>query len=236
MHHQDVVLLGQRNHTFEELQFDTTRGRIRRKAEDHHLRLRRAFLDATLKFLEEIDIRRHAYRADVRPGDDRAIDVDRVRGVRHQYRVATIQRRQHQVRQTFLGADGDDGLTLRVETDVIAALVPVADRLAESRDALGDRVAVRVFAQRRLDQLVGDVLRRGLVRIAHAHVDDVLATTAGSHLQLAGDVEHIRRQALDAGKFLHGASGGSVSRHRAHMGKRYNSHFIALCIVHCNLP
>jgi hypothetical protein len=69
--------------------------------------------------------------------------------------------------------------------DVVAALVPVADRLAQARDALGDRIAVRVFAQRRLDQLVGDVLRRRAVGIAHAHVDDVLATPARGHLQLA---------------------------------------------------
>jgi hypothetical protein len=44
---------------------------------------------------------------------------------------------------------------------------------------------VRVLAQRRFDQLVGDVLRRRAVRVAHAHVDDVFAAPAGGHLQLA---------------------------------------------------
>src|SRR5690606_16623462 len=47
----------------------------------------------------------------------------------------------------------------------------------------------------------------GTIRIAHAHVDDVLAAPSRSHLELAGDVEDVGRQAADARKFprrLHG--------------------------------
>jgi hypothetical protein len=61
------------------------------------------------------------------------------------------------VREAFLGADGDDRLGLGVDVDAVAALVPVADRAAQARDALGDRVAVGVLALRGLHQLVDDV-------------------------------------------------------------------------------
>jgi hypothetical protein len=66
-----------------------------------------------LKLGEEIDARRQRHRADVGAGDHRAVDVDRVARVGHQHRVAAIQRGQHQVRQAFLGADGDDGFACR---------------------------------------------------------------------------------------------------------------------------
>ena len=48
--------------------------------------------------------------------------------------------------------------------------------------------------------------RRGLIRIAHAEVDDVLAAAACRELQLAGYVKDVRRQALDAGELFHGAA------------------------------
>ena len=57
-----------------------------------------------------------------------------------------------------------------------------------------------------------DVRGRRAIGVAHAHVDDVFAPAAGGHLQFARDVEHVGRQALDAGKVLHGASGGSKSK------------------------
>jgi hypothetical protein len=118
--------------------------RIAREAEDHHLRLRRALADGALQLLEEVDIRRHAHRADVGAGDDGAVDVDRVRGIRHQHRIAAVQRGEHQVGEAFLRADGHHRLGFRVEIDVVAALVPVADRLAQARNALRHRIAVRV--------------------------------------------------------------------------------------------
>jgi hypothetical protein len=62
---------------------------------------------------------------------------------------------------------------------------------------------VRVLAQRRLDQLVDDVLRRRPVGIAHRQVDHVLAAAARRHLQLVGDVEDVRRKAPDSLKLSH---------------------------------
>jgi len=91
-----------------------------------------------------------------------------------------------------------------VELDAETPLIPVADRAAQPRDAFGYRIAVRVGPLHALDQLVDDVPRRGPVGIAHAEVDDVLAAATRCELQLAGDVENVRRQARDAGEFFHG--------------------------------
>ncbi len=49
---------------------------------------------------------------------------------------------------------------------------------------------------RRFNHLVHDVLGRGAVRVAHAEVDNVFSARPRSSLQLAGDVEDIRRQAF----------------------------------------
>ena len=133
------------------------RGRVRREADDHHLGLRDELADRALGLGEEVHARRHAHRADVGAGDDRAVDVDRVARVGHQHRVAAVERGEHQVREAFLGADGDDRLAVHVEVHVPAALVPLADGAAQARDALRDRVAVGVLALRHLHQLVDDV-------------------------------------------------------------------------------
>jgi len=62
---------------------------------------------------------------------------------------------------------------------------------------------MRVLPLGDLHQLVDDVSGRGPIRVAHAHVDDVLATPARSHFQFAGDVEDVRRQPLDPRKLDH---------------------------------
>ena len=80
-------------------------------------------------------------------------------------------------------------------------------------------------------QLVHDVLRRGLVRVAHAEVDDVLATPARRHLEFADHVEDVRRKSLDAGEFfgqgsytfligLEGTSGVENYRRQAPLSNR----------------
>jgi hypothetical protein len=211
MHHQDVVLPGQGDDALEELEVHAARRRIAREAENHHFRLRNRLADGALHLLDEVDIRRHAYRANVRAGDDRPIDVNRVRRVGHQDGIATIQGGQHQMRETFLRADGHHRFAVRVESDVVAPLIPVANRSAQAWNPLGDRIAMRVLAQRRLDQLVGDVLRRRAVRVAHAHVDDVLTAPACGHLQLGGDAEDVGGQTFDAGKLSHDSRLGKWS-------------------------
>jgi hypothetical protein len=53
--------------------------------------------------------------------------------------------------------------------------------------------------ERRLNQLVDDVLGRGSVGVAHAEVDDVFSAAAGGHLHVAGDVEDIRQAGAECG-------------------------------------
>ena len=198
MHHQHVVLLGQRDHAFEEIQLHALRGRIRRKAEDHHLRLGNALADAALELGEKIDARRHRDRANLRAGNHRAIDVNGVTGIGHQHRITAVQRRQHQVRQAFLRADGDDGLAVRIDIHVVALAVPARNGATQARDALGCRIAVRVRPLRHRAQLLHDMRRRGAIGVAHAEVDDVLAAATRRHLQLGGDVEYVRGKTFDA--------------------------------------
>ena len=62
-----------------------------------------------------------------------------------------------------------------------------------------------VAALRRLYQFVDNMLRGRLVRITHAEIDDVLATRPCLSLQLIDNIENIRRQPLDAGKFFYHA-------------------------------
>jgi hypothetical protein len=77
------------------------------------------------------------------------------------------------MRQAFLGADGDDGFAFRVDVDRVAFLVPVGNRPAQARNALGRGVTVGVFTLGDLHQFFDDVRRRGAVGVAHAQVDDV---------------------------------------------------------------
>ncbi len=194
----DAVLARERDHLLEEVELDTLGGGIGRKPEDHHLGLGDELADRALGLGEEVHARRHAHRADVGAGDDRPVDVDRVARIGNQHRVAAVERGEHEVREAFLGADRDDRLAVHVEIDVPAALVPLGDGAAQPRDAFRNGVTVRILALGDLDQLVHDMARRGSVGIAHREVDDVLARAASRHLQLVGDVEDVRRQALDA--------------------------------------
>jgi hypothetical protein len=196
VHHQDVVLARERDHALEEIELDAFRRRIGREAEDQHLRLGDELGDRALELGEEVDSGRHAHRADIGAGDDRAVDVDRVGGVGHQHRIAALEAGEHQVGEPLLRTDGDDRLALVIELDAVAAAVPLADRAPQPGNSLGDRIAVRVVALPRLDQLVDDVLRGRPVGIAHRQVDDVVAPSPGRHLELVGDVEDVRRQPL----------------------------------------
>ena len=46
-------------------------------------------------------------------------------------------------------------------------------------------------------------LGRGAVGVAHAEVDDVFSAAAGGDLHLAGDVEDVGREALNAAELFH---------------------------------
>ena len=198
MHHEHVVLFGQRHHALEKIQLDALRRRVGWKAENHHLRLGNALADAAFEFRKKIDARRHRDRADLRARDHRAVDVDRVTGIGHQHGVAAIERGQHQVRQPFFRTDGDNGFAVRIDLHAIALAVPARDGAAQARYALGGGITVRIGPLRHSAQLLDDMRRRGAIRIAHAEVDDVFAAAARGHLQLGSDIEDVRGKTFDA--------------------------------------
>ena len=99
MHHQYVVVLRQGHHFLKEVEFHALGGRVGRKTEDHHLRLRIAFPDGAFQLVKKVDAFYQRHRAHLRTGNDRTVNMDRAAGVRHQHRVAMVQRRQHQMRQ-----------------------------------------------------------------------------------------------------------------------------------------
>ena len=115
VHHQDSVLLCQRHHSLEKIEFHALRSRIAGKAQDHHLRFRNRFTNCTLQFLDEVHAGRHADRTDVGTGDDGSIDMDRIAGVGHQNSIAVVQRGEHQVSEALFGADSYDGFAIRIE-------------------------------------------------------------------------------------------------------------------------
>ena len=211
MDHQNVVLAGKRDHPLEKVEVDALGGRIARKAQDHHLGLGEGLSDRALELVEEVDARGHAHRADIGTGNDCTVDVDRVARVGHQHGIAAIEGGKHQMRQAFLGADGHDRLGVGIEFDRISALIPVGDRTPQARDALGDRIAMGIQPGRGFDQLVDDMLGRGAVRVAHAHINDVFATTSGGHLELGRDIEDVGRKPTYAGEIALCAHGDSCS-------------------------
>ncbi len=198
MHDVDAVLARELNDLLEERQLDTLRGRIGREIDDEHPRLGEGELDRLLELGEEIDIGRQRHVTNIGAGDHRPVDVDRIARVRHQHRVAATERGERQMRNPFLGADGDDRLGFGIELDAPAALVPLADRAPQARNAARHGVAVRVRSLHGFDELVDDVPGRGAIGIAHPEVDDVLPAAAGGHLELRGDIKDVRGEALDA--------------------------------------
>lgn len=137
MHHQNVVLFGEGDHSFEEIQLYALSGRVRREAKDHHLRFRDRAANRAFQFGEEVHARYQRHRTHLGAGNHRAVDVNRVARVRHQHGVALVEGGQHQVRQAFLGADGDNGFGFRVDVDLVAILVPIGNRPAQTWNAFG---------------------------------------------------------------------------------------------------
>ena len=85
-----------------------------------------------------------------------------------------------------------------IQCNSVLLFIPVDNRLAELRNAAGNRIAVIARVAGGLNQLVNNRARRGAVRVPHSHVHDVAACCPCLCLQLVNDREHIRRQLFDA--------------------------------------
>jgi hypothetical protein len=177
-HHQ-VVLPRERDDPLEEGTVHHRRRRIVRERQDQHLRLGPGAGDRLLEIGDEVGARGEGHVAQVAPGDDGRILVDRIRGVGTQHNVSRTDRHQHEMRQALLGSDHGDGLAVRIERDPVAALVPLGGGGAQVRDAARGRVAVVARVAGGFPDLVDHVRRRGEIRVSHAQVDDVLARAAG---------------------------------------------------------
>src|SRR4029434_937133 len=94
--------------------------------------------------------------------------------------------------------DRDDRLAVRIELDGVAAPVPVADGDTQLVDAAGHGVAMVRRLLGGLDQALHDVRRGRPVGIPHREVDDVLSGVPRRLLEIADDVEDIRREPLYA--------------------------------------
>ena len=217
MHHQDIVLLGERHNPLKKIQLDTLCRGITREAQNNHLRLWNRLTDVALEFLEEINPAAHPKRLNAGPGDDGAIDMNWIAGIGHQDGIPGIERSQHQVGEPLLRTDRDNRLRFRIQADVVSALVPITNRPAQTRNALGHRIAMGMFFFGRLDEFLDNMTRRGAIGITHAHINNVLTASTGGHLQFPGNVEHIGGESLDAGKWLHGGQDG-----RAHGWENLN--------------
>ena len=75
-------------------------------------------------------------------GHDDAILMDGIAGVRRNHHIAGAHRGEQQVRHRVLGADGDDGLALRIEIHSIIRLVALGDLFAQFGNASRLRIAV----------------------------------------------------------------------------------------------
>ena len=109
---------------------------------------------------------------------------------RHQHGVAAVQRGQHQMRGPFR-ADGDDGL-------VVGSKSTSHSGRGTSERSRGAGAGCPCWPSSRgcrplrgFGELGDDVRRRGPIGVAHAHVDDVFAASAGGQLQLGRDVEDV---------------------------------------------
>ena len=114
------------------------------------------------------------------------------------------------MRDPFLRTERHDRFGLGIEVHIVAPLIPVADRLAQAGYPFRLGVPVRVPALHRLDEFVDDVAGRRLIRVTHAEVDDVLATTARLTPQRVSDTEDVGGQALDARELVHHSAGLAI--------------------------
>ena len=83
--------------------------------------------------------------------------------------------------------------------------------MAKLRDTArrGITMVLRIF--RGFDQFVEDMLRRGMIRIPHAEVDDVFAGLPSLEFQRLNFIEHIRRQPVDPVEAFFGGHGGELT-------------------------
>ena len=154
VHHQNLILAGEIDHPLHEAQVDDRGGRIVREVHDHELRARPAAADRRHQLIEEFVAVAQRHALDLGARNDASVLMNRIGRRRREHHVALIENRQSQMRDAFLGADRGDGFRIGIEFDVVAPLVPVANRQPQLVDAARDRIAMVGGLGGGLDQLV----------------------------------------------------------------------------------
>ena len=203
MHHQELVLFGEIDDLFEEVEVHHLRGRVVRKIDDQHFRLGPGLPGRRNQILEKIAAGCERDRPDFSPGNDHAVGVNRVGGARRQHDIPRSNGRQRQVGNPLFRSDGDDRFPLGIEIDRVVPPIPVGDGKPQLGDSLRGGVAMISGVLQRLDRLVDDVGRRRLVGVSHPEVDDVFAAMPRIDLHGVDHVKHIWRKPLDPRKVVH---------------------------------
>lgn len=193
------------NDALEESEVDALGGGVGGEVENEDLRTGLHARKLVLKAGEKL-VRRgvgDGNALDARACNDGAEDVDRIAGIGDRDGVGVVEHGEAEVGDALFGADGNNGLGLGVDVDVVASLVPVGDGTAKARDSAREGVAMGLGLLGRLDELIYDGFGGRTVGVTHTEIDDVFATLAGCCLQFAGDVEHIRREPGQPSKLFH---------------------------------
>ncbi len=123
-----------------------------------------------------------------------------IRRARYNGNITFIDHGEHKVCNALFCSEGYYRFGFGVNVNVVSALVPVGYRDPEFVDTPGNGVPVVFPVLRRLYQLVDDMMRCGLIGIAHTKVDNVLAFPPCLHFQLIHDVENIVGKPCDSRK------------------------------------
>ncbi len=198
-----LVLLGKCDETLEELEIDAHRRGVVREGHDDHPGPRPRIPEHPLENLEIVVLGVDRCPPHLCSRQRRGIDVDRIRRLRDDCRIAGLHQRPHQVGQALLGSDGGDDLGVGVEGDTESALVTVGDCLAEIGQTPGDRVPVILLETGSLHQFVHDKGCRGDVGIPEAEIDDIGSCAPSCDLALVHLGEHVRREVVDSSEFHH---------------------------------
>ncbi|MNE22000.1 hypothetical protein D3C80_1151860 [compost metagenome] len=200
MDHQHVITLRQRYHFFKKLQLDALRRRIRRKAQNHHFRLRITFSNRAFQLVEEVHAFYQRHGTNLRASYHRTINMDRIARIWHKYGITMIQRRQHQVCEPFFRSDRNDSFAFWIDINLIAILIPARNCTPQARNPARRRITVSVRTLSNGTQFFDDMRRRWAIGITHAEIDNVFAAPTRSHFQFSSDIKNIRGETIDTRK------------------------------------
>ena len=186
-----AVLQRQANHALEEFEINARRSGVVRIAEQNHLGLAGAVLVEILKAVEVLGRVGRRQRDGLAFGHDDAVLVNRITGRWSDNAVARSDHGKHHVRQCVFGADGDDGLSFRVELDAVVALVTARDLVTKIWDAARNRVAMVARDAGGLDEFSYHGARRSAIRVAHSEIHYVVLRSAQTRLHFIDGGENV---------------------------------------------